>query len=538
MEKRLFLAIGFSVLVVWLWSGVSPKGSAPTSNSKMQQTFDNKELTSNLMGENVTPPASKDEKISAGESEILEIIESDQLEIAASNIGATLKNVVLKRDNASLPLNSIGGVSGYDTVLFDLISSTSNEVVYAFNGDDLRIVKTYTMLDDGYLIAAKTEFHNQSNVSKVVEAGFNAYSIETIRMDKNPGLAGGASARDKSLQEYAISTDSGIKRKAGAHKFSAKEKREEFGKVKWAGFRNRYYCFIFKPEYISKGHIVDPVDENRLSIKVQSDQVTIPPGEHVEFGSTIFVGPEETDLLKKYEMGFEKIKKYYKFGLFDGVAKIIDGFMHLIFKVIPNWGVCIVIVSIVIYFSMYPLTIRSMLSMKKMQALQPKIAAMKEKHKDSPQKMNKEMMDLYKTHKVNPLGGCLPMLLQMPVFIGLYQVLWRSASFKGAKFLWMQDLSQPDRLFIFPFSLPFLGNEFNLLPILMIVIMFFQQKFTSKNMIATDPAQIAQQKMMATIMPVFLGFIFYKFASGLTLYFTMFYLFSTLTQWKMSKTKA
>ena len=127
------------------------------------------------------------------------------------------------------------------------------------------------------------------------------------------------------------------------------------------------------------------------------------------------------------------------------------------------------------------------------------------------------------------------MLLQMPVFIGLYQVLWRSVAFKGAKFLWIKDLSEPDRLFIFPFNLPVVGNELNILPLIMVVVMFFQQKISSKNMVISDPSQAAQQKMMTTIMPIFLGFIFYKFASGLTLYFTMFYFFSTFTQWKMSK---
>lgn len=173
--------------------------------------------------------------------------------------------------------------------------------------------------------------------------------------------------------------------------------------------------------------------------------------------------------------------------------------------------------------------------MKKMQALQPKIAAVKDKYKNNPQKMNSEMMELYKNHKINPLGGCLPIVLQMPVFIGLYQVLWRSVSLKGASFLWIKDLSEPDRLLVFQNTIPLLENDLNLLPIIMIVVMFFQQKLTSANMVITDPAQATQQKMMGIMMPLFMGVVFYKFASGLTLYFTMFYLLSTLTQWKMSK---
>ena len=173
--------------------------------------------------------------------------------------------------------------------------------------------------------------------------------------------------------------------------------------------------------------------------------------------------------------------------------------------------------------------------MKKMQALQPQMTKLREQHKNSPEKLNKEMMELYKKNKINPLGGCVPMLFQMPIFIGLYQVLWRSVMFKGSSFLWIKDLSAPDRLYVFENSLPIIGNEFNILPIIMVVIMAFQQKLSSKNMAATDPAQIAQQKMMMTVFPLFLGFIFYKFASGLSLYFSMFYLLSTFTQWKMSK---
>jgi len=175
--------------------------------------------------------------------------------------------------------------------------------------------------------------------------------------------------------------------------------------------------------------------------------------------------------------------------------------------------------------------------MKRMQALQPEITKIREQYKSNPQRLNKEIMGLYKTNSVNPMGGCLPMILQMPAFIALYQALWRTVAFKGAHFLWIKDLSQPDRLFTFPFTLPIVGNEFNILPIIMMIAMFFQQKASTKNMASTDPNQVMQQKMMTMFFPVFLGFIFYKFSSGLTLYFTMFYILSTFTQLKMSKIK-
>ena len=167
---------------------------------------------------------------------------------------------------------------------------------------------------------------------------------------------------------------------------------------------------------------------------------------------------------------------FFRFGLFDGIAKLIYRLMNFMHKIIPNWGVCIIAVSFIIYGVMYPLTMKGMMSMKKMQALQPRLAKLRDEHKNNPQKMNKEMMELYREHKINPFGGCFPLLLQMPIFVGLYQVLWRSVSLKGADFLWIKDLSEPDRLFVLSQSLPLIGNELNILPLIMMVVMAFQQK--------------------------------------------------------------
>ena len=135
--------------------------------------------------------------------------------------------------------------------------------------------------------------------------------------------------------------------------------------------------------------------------------------------------------------------------------------------------------------------------MRKMQEIQPKMENLRSEHKDNHQKLNKEMMELYKKHKVNPMGGCLPMLLQMPIFIALYQTLMRSVELKGASFLWIKDLSMPDKAFTLPHALPLLGNAINVLPILMIGAMMLQQKLS----MAKTGAQTDQQKMMASIMP-------------------------------------
>lgn len=158
-----------------------------------------------------------------------------------------------------------------------------------------------------------------------------------------------------------------------------------------------------------------------------------------------------------------------------------------------------------------------------MQVIQPIMAEIKEKYKGDPQRMNKEMMGLYKEHGVNPFGGCVPMLLQMPLLIALFIVFRSTIQLRGEAFIpgWITDLSQADTIFTLPFSLPMYGNEFNILPILMALTMIFQSKMTMQ-----DP----KQKAMVYMMPVFMLLIFNRFPSGLNLYYTMFNLLTIIQQ--------
>lgn len=171
--------------------------------------------------------------------------------------------------------------------------------------------------------------------------------------------------------------------------------------------------------------------------------------------------------------------------------------------------------------------------MKEMQALQPHIEELRKLHKDNPQKLNKEIMELYRTHKVNPMGGCLPLVLQMPIFFALYQALMRTVALRGAKFLWIKDLSAPDRLFLLPFSLPVLGNEINILPLVMTVGMFIQQKFSSP----ASTSNSSEQRMMLIIFPIMFGLIFYRMPAGLVLYWFINSTLMLIYQIRISRTK-
>ena len=188
-------------------------------------------------------------------------------------------------------------------------------------------------------------------------------------------------------------------------------------------------------------------------------------------------------------------------------------------KVIPNYGVVLIIFSILIKIIVYPLTRKSYQSMRAMSSLQPKLKALKEKHAKDPQKLNKATMALYKEEGVNPMGGCLPMLIQMPLLFALFRVFRSTIELRGEPFmLWITDLSAPDTLFEIG------GFPINILPLLMGISMLLQQRMTPTT------GQAGQQKQMMYFMNIFFIFIFYKFPSGLNLYYTLFNVLTILQQ--------
>ncbi|MGD9898279.1 MAG: membrane protein insertase YidC, partial [Calditrichaceae bacterium] len=244
----------------------------------------------------------------------------------------------------------------------------------------------------------------------------------------------------------------------------------------------------------------------------------------------VYMGPLDDHELSKYDNNLEIMimnNGWYE-RMFRWISLLVLPILTFLYSFIPNYGVVIIIFSILVKFALHPLTKKSYQSMKEMQKIQPIMAELKEKYKSDPQRMNKETMKLYKEHGVNPLGGCLPTLLQMPLLIALFIVFRSTIQLRGAMFIpgWIEDLSRTDTLFHLPFSLPMYGNEFNLLPILMAVTMIFQSKMTM-----TDP----KQKAMVYIMPVFMLLIFNRFPAGLNLYYTMFNLLTIIQQKFISK---
>ncbi|WP_297444633.1 membrane protein insertase YidC [Desulfurobacterium sp.] len=249
-----------------------------------------------------------------------------------------------------------------------------------------------------------------------------------------------------------------------------------FNSVKWAGEEDKYFLCAVRDSAFS----VDIVASKGKSI-VNS---------HVASFKAFF-GPKELSQLEKLGMD-----KAIDFGIFGFLAKPLLKFFLFLHQFIPNYGLVIIVLTLIIKIIMHPLTHKSFESMKKMQVLAPKMEELKKKYAKDPKKLNEEMMKLYKEEGVNPMGGCLPMILQIPIFFALYEIFLNAVELKGASFLWIKDLSTPDPTFV--------------LPILMGLSMILQQKLT--------PSANPEQQKIFYVMAIVFTFMFAKFPAGLVLY--------------------
>ncbi|RKY42156.1 MAG: hypothetical protein DRP85_03850 [Candidatus Makaraimicrobium thalassicum] len=308
---------------------------------------------------------------------------------------------------------------------------------------------------------------------------------------------------------------------------SVKGAQERTGNISWLGLKNRHFALILKPFHALKSVVIKQAESKDLLTALNSRDYELRPGEKVENKYLLYAGPLEEKRIAALGQDMESIVDY---GFFGGLSKMLLSVLRVFYKGTKNWGIAIILLTILINVILFPLTFKSFSSMHQMKKVQPHIQKLKELHKDNPQKLNKETMELYKKYNINPLGGCLPMLLQMPIFIALYQGLMRSVELKGAEFLWIKDLAKSDAVSL-PFSLPLVGAHLNILPLLMVGCMVLQQRISQgmASMAATDE-QASQQRLMMIIMPLFFGFLFYKMPSGLVLYWLTNTVLMTLEQ--------
>ncbi|HER43626.1 MAG TPA: membrane protein insertase YidC, partial [Candidatus Eisenbacteria bacterium] len=316
-----------------------------------------------------------------------------------------------------------------------------------------------------------------------------------------------------------------------ARKFSKEKEKLHEGMVMWAGARTKYFLSAVMPENERSATLALLGDKEGNLVGYEMRYPFRGDPRLVKDLYTCYLGPLDMNALKSYGVGLERT---IDLGRMRFLSVLVLRFMLFLKKFIPNYGLIIIILSVLTKVLFYRLTHKSTKSMKDMQRLQPRIKELQEKYKDDKERLNKETMKLYKEAGVNPLGGCLPLLLQMPVFFALFNVLRNTIELRGAPFaLWMDDLSSPDVLFDFGVSIPFIGSEFHLLPILMGGAMVLQTKMGASPTGEAAPA--AQTKMMTTMMPIMFTFFFYHMPSGLVLYWLVNNILTIVQQYYVHK---
>ncbi len=337
----------------------------------------------------------------------------------------------------------------------------------------------------------------------------------------------------KGSSRYIFSGPSYYSPKEGLQEIKLKEPgdRHEFsGNLDWLAFGDNYFMTALIPE-ITQGPwkvIITKLDHQDTTESSLSHGIG--QGSNGGKGITfckmnLYFGPKEIDRLKASGHNLEKA---INFGWFDPIAKPLLYVLNFFYKYLHNYGWAIIVLTILIKIAFWPLAHKSAQSMKTMQKLQPKLKKLKEKYGDDKERMNKELMQLYKTYKVNPMSGCLPMLLQIPVFFALYKVLLQAIELRHAPFLlWINDLSAPDRLMIPGVEIPVLGG-IPVLTLLMGASMYFQQKMSPSSL---DPTQA---KMMQ-FLPIVFTFMFINFPSGLVLYWLVNNILSIVQQYYVNK---
>jgi YidC/Oxa1 family membrane protein insertase len=539
MEKRVLIAVLLSIAVMYGYSFmVTP---APRSKTTLTQRPAQQQSAVQPLPVSGVLPA-QPPAVSPGTKDV--VVETDFYTAVFSTSGATLKRLTLKKYKTTTAPDAkpIAMIDENSPENFSLKTVGTGfpidpAVVYSVNAETLQVKKgekkslefvtgaktgdyvkkTFTFSGESYIIGLAQQVGNTSGTTQ--EGSLQL--VEKNHYVAKPGesryeVHGPTTFADNKLQTQNINDLA-----KGAKTF---EKN-----ILWSGFEDKYFLGAAIAENGSIATIQVRQVNSYVENVISSPRFSLAPGATATFSYRLYFGPKDLDILKAQGSRLEEV---IDFGWFSAIAKPLLHTLQFFYKYVHNYGVAIIIITIILKALFYPLTNKSYKSMKDMQKLQPKMAELKEKYKNDRDAMNKAVMELYKTHKVNPMGGCLPMVIQIPVFFALYKALMFSIELRHAPFmLWIQDLSAPDALFgVIPTGLPLLGGfPVGPLPLLMGATMMIQQKMTPSNM---DPAQA---KMMMAL-PFVFTFMFLNFPSGLVLYWLVNNILTIAQQAYINKT--
>ncbi|MFC1823341.1 membrane protein insertase YidC [Thermodesulfobacteriota bacterium] len=534
MEKRTIIAFALSFLILLMWSyfftpkqePAPPQKAEPLSQEQRQKPDP---VKTPEMRPGRAEPAGQTTPIKKAKVSEKEIqVETPLYKAIFTNRGATIKSIRLKNYHLTTDPNSPlielidVGESGEDFFQINFegpAGQNNSEMIYQVNEDSialgpesqprdlvftgttaggLSVKKVFRFYQEGYHI--DLAFTLSNNTPQQVEGQLKCVLNNLPPSGKKSyySFVGAALLLDKELEEF----DTG----------DLEEKQLLSGKIGWVAYEDDYFIRAIIPENRSNGTFRGhQLPSGIIAATYLTPTISLKGHEQATSRFTLFLGPRDLNILKNLGKDLDIA---INFGFTDILAKPLLYSLRFFYSYVKNYGVAIIILTILVKLIFWLPSRKSYKSMKEMQKLQPHMAKIREKYKDNKEQMNKEIMALYKTYKVNPMGGCWPMLIQMPVFFALFRVLGNSIELRHAPFLlWMNDLSAPDRLFSLPFSIPFMSPPYGIpvLTLFMGASMFIQQKMTP------TPGDPAQAKIML-LMPVIFTVMFINFPSGLVLY--------------------
>ncbi|HEY6839345.1 MAG TPA: membrane protein insertase YidC [Geobacteraceae bacterium] len=512
MEKRVIIAIVLSIAVLYGYSFLFPPPPKQAPRAGVQGQMSAKGATLTATPAAVTaaaaPQAPAPAATAAASRDIT--VESDLYTAVFSSRGAALKKFVLKKYRESAgaggqpisliaedapdnyTLRSEGKAFGIEP---GLVYSASADAVRVTDGDAKSL--EFTAVANGITYKKTYTFHG------------NSYSIDLQQQLANTGAEKREGTLQLILKNHVVPkqadnrfethdavTFSDNALHANPVKDVVKEAKKYDKGILWTGLADKYFLSSVLAKDASIAQVTIRDANNYLENTIASPAISLNPGQAITVTDKLFFGPKDLDILKAQGNRLEEV---IDFGWFSAIAKPLLYTLKFFNRYTHNYGIAIIIITVILKCIFYPLTHKSYKSMKEMQKIQPKMAALKDKFKDDRDGLNRAVMELYKEHKVNPLGGCLPMVVQIPVFFALYKALMFSIDLRQAPFmLWIQDLSAKDPYYV--------------TPIIMGVTMVIQQKMTPNT--SMDPTQA---KMMMAL-PVVFTFMFLNFPSGLVLY--------------------
>jgi YidC/Oxa1 family membrane protein insertase len=549
MDKRTLLALGLSFLVFLVWSIVfSPK---PEDRPTDKQSIAEKEQSQQ---EDQGQPFSEDRTMPSGPKRDLMLetgrdakditVETDLYTAIFSGSGPLIKSFKLSNYLSKLekgaPLKELIHVKNKDGYGFNLGFSgqsipNANWAAYKVNrqsvsirtGDQpkeliyewespqgIGITTRFVFYADSYKIDLSVIIDNRSEYIIDDSLLLNLAHFPQQTKKSYYAFEGMAFLVGNKLEEVKV-------KKLKDKLFS--------GQISWIAYEEAYFMTAIISEEDKKATVKGTtLPDGEVRITYITPSLNLRQHQKATESFTLYLGPRDLYILKALN---KKLEKAINFGWFDIIAKPLLVALRFFNKHLANYGLSIILLTIIIKTLFWPLTHKSYQSMKEMRKLQPMMAKIREKYKGNKQEMQKQLMGLYKTYKINPMGGCLPMIVQIPVFFALFRVLPNSIELRHAPFvLWINDLSAPDRLFSFPFQIPFMAPPYGI-PVLTLIMgasMFLQQKMTP------TPGDPAQAKMMM-LLPIVFTFLFINFPSGLVLYWLVNNVLSIAQQYRINR---